>query len=246
MRNDHAFLAEEKDTVEGKENSTSFGRLASTAINFSSAGSVSAPSPALSLDIARMATGSSLETSVKQKAHLPTGKKVLSNREVKKSRLSEPLFGTLRVLVADDNILVRTCLLALLERWKVTFTICDNGRTAWEALQEDKYDLVLIDLQMPFMDGHEVVERLRSSTNNQNRLIPVVAMTASTEVQDYHQIMEAGANDYLNKPLQAEELFRTITRQVKLPEYVQTQLFTDYLDYQALFDLYGMITSTWT
>jgi CheY-like chemotaxis protein/HPt (histidine-containing phosphotransfer) domain-containing protein len=144
-----------------------------------------------------------------------------------------------RILVADDNLLVRTCMMNLLDQWKMNYAICKNGQQAWQLLHQEVFDLVLIDLQMPVMDGHEVVARLRAATDNPNQHIPMIALAGSEDAAAKERMFTAGINAYLTKPFQPGILFQTINNYTAVPDHLQTHLFADMLDPQVLHDLYA-------
>lgn len=157
-----------------------------------------------------------------------------NSNHTKKQVLNRPL----RVLVADDNLLIRTSLLNLFEKWGFDYSICENGESAWNALQQECFDLVLIDLQMPLMDGHEVVACVRANEQFPNQQVPIVAMAGSSDELAKEQMFAAGASSYVNKPLDPHYLFQIITEHTLLPEYQQVSLYTDVLDQEALKELY--------
>jgi CheY-like chemotaxis protein len=158
----------------------------------------------------------------------------LSNLTPKIAASGRPL----KVLVADDNLLIRTSLLNLLEKWEIKYCICDNGQTAWQYLQEEIFDLVLIDLQMPLMDGHEVVACVRADDDGLNQQVPIIAMAGSTDEKSKAQMMIAGASLFVSKPLDPKVLFQIITELNIIPEHQQVRLYTDVIDQQLLRELY--------
>lgn len=149
----------------------------------------------------------------------------------------------LKVLVADDNLLIRTSLLNLLERWELNYCICDNGQAAWQHLQEESFDLVLIDLQMPLMDGHEVVACVRADDDGLNQQVPIVAMAGSTDEKSKKQMMTAGASLFVSKPLDPKVLFQIITELKIIPDHEQASLYTDVIDHEFLREIYDNDTA---
>ena len=143
-----------------------------------------------------------------------------------------------KVLVAHDNLLIRTSLLNLLEKWGLNACVCDNGQTAWQHLQDENFDLVLIDLQMPMMDGHEVVACVRADEDGLNQQVPIVAMAGSTDENCKAQMMAAGASFFVGKPLDPKLLFQLITTLNIIPEHKQAGLYTDVIDQQLLQAIY--------
>jgi CheY-like chemotaxis protein/HPt (histidine-containing phosphotransfer) domain-containing protein len=107
-----------------------------------------------------------------------------------------------RILLAEDNITNQQVALAILRKLGVSTDIVANGREALEALKTLPYDLVLMDMQMPEMDGMEATRRIRDpQTAIPNRSIPIVAITANAMQSDRELCLEAGMNDYIAKPV---------------------------------------------
>ena len=117
----------------------------------------------------------------------------------------------LRILLAEDvpvNQMVATELIASLGH---RVHVVDNGRQAIDALCEDDYDLVLMDCQMPEMDGYNATRIIRSGNSPvRNPGIPVIAMTAHAMAGDKERCLECGMNDYVSKPVQVEQLARAL------------------------------------
>jgi two-component system sensor histidine kinase/response regulator len=118
----------------------------------------------------------------------------------------------LRVLVAEDNAVNQLLAVRLLEKGGHEVVVAATGIAALEALENQSFDLVLMDMQMPEMGGLEatiaVRERERASASGKH--IPIVAMTANAMVGDKEQCLEAGMDAYLSKPLQVAALFAAI------------------------------------
>lgn len=125
-----------------------------------------------------------------------------------------PASERLRVLVAEDDASNQQVLRLMLERRGYRVRIVDNGRQALAALAEASFDLLLLDMQMPDVDGFHVVESLRRSegdTLGSSRL-PVIAVTALAAKCDRKRCMEAGVDVYLSKPFRVRELYAAIDR----------------------------------
>lgn len=119
-----------------------------------------------------------------------------------------------RVLVAEDNPVNQQLTLALLRRAGHSAEAVSNGEEAVEAVSARPYDLVLMDVQMPVMDGLEATRRIRRLSGPATR-IPIVALTANAMQGDAAICLEAGMDDYLSKPINARKLLDTITRFAK-------------------------------
>ncbi len=127
------------------------------------------------------------------------------------TRDDDPSFVGARILIAEDHEINREVALSLLEPLGVTTDVAVNGRKAWNAVQSRHYDLILMDLQMPEMDGLEVTRRIRGLEGNAAR-IPIVAMTAHALSESRLACLEAGMNDFLTKPLDPTLLMATLSR----------------------------------
>ncbi|MBX3604880.1 MAG: response regulator [Piscinibacter sp.] len=115
-----------------------------------------------------------------------------------------------RVLLVEDNPINQELAHDLLSRAGIQLTTADNGRQALEALERGSYDLVLMDCQMPVMDGYEATRTLRQQARWRD--LPVIAMTANAMVGDREKVLAAGMNDHVAKPIKVDELFATLAR----------------------------------
>jgi two-component system sensor histidine kinase/response regulator len=119
---------------------------------------------------------------------------------------------TWRVLVAEDNPVNQKLARRLLERAGHAVDIAVNGEAACKALLRARYDLVLMDVQMPVLDGLEATRRIRAreETERAARRIPIVAITANAMPGDRERCLDAGMDDYLPKPIRSRDLFRVM------------------------------------
>jgi signal transduction histidine kinase/ActR/RegA family two-component response regulator len=121
----------------------------------------------------------------------------------------------LRVLLAEDHPVNRQLATKLLEREGHSVVAAENGREALQALTSGAFDLVLMDVQMPVMNGIEATEALRRSERGSGRHIPVVALTANAMKGDKERYLKCGMDDYLSKPIRRKELVETLQRVVR-------------------------------
>ncbi|MEQ8469760.1 MAG: PAS domain S-box protein [Marinoscillum sp.] len=110
------------------------------------------------------------------------------------------------VLVVEDNKINQQYLTGLLQKWEISYDMANHGGEALEWIKKKRYDLVLMDIRMPVMDGYETTIRIRSSEHNPNRDIPIIALTASALVDEKEKAISAGMNHHLSKPFSPEQL----------------------------------------
>jgi PAS domain S-box-containing protein len=120
--------------------------------------------------------------------------------------------GVKKVLVAEDVELNQYLARHILESWGFEVVIAVNGREALELLMKDSFDCILMDVQMPEMDGMEATQRIRQLPDPVKSAIPIIALTANALKGDSEKYLAVGMNDYLAKPFNEETLFRVIYR----------------------------------
>jgi two-component system sensor histidine kinase/response regulator len=118
------------------------------------------------------------------------------------------------VLLAEDNVVNQKIVARLLERVGHTAVVAGNGREAVAAFHTNHFDLVLMDVQMPEMDGLEASAVIRHSEANTGAHIPIIALTANAFAEDRERCLQAGMDDFLTKPVRAEDLYAAIDRMV--------------------------------
>lgn len=118
--------------------------------------------------------------------------------------------GPLRVLLAEDNRVNQFIVEAMLQDWGLIVDVASNGREAVEMFNKKNYDLILMDIQMPEVDGVEATYLIRASEDKSKAKVPIIALTANTTKQVQRQFMLAGMNDFLVKPFKEESLYRKI------------------------------------
>jgi two-component system sensor histidine kinase/response regulator len=120
----------------------------------------------------------------------------------------------LRLLLAEDNLVNQKLAVRLLEKQGHTVVVAANGREAVEAVQRQAFDLVLMDVQMPEMDGFEATAAIRQLERGTGRHLPILAMTAYAMKGDRERCLESGMDGYVSKPIQPRELSDMIDKLV--------------------------------
>ncbi|MBW7876599.1 MAG: response regulator [Candidatus Cloacimonetes bacterium] len=131
------------------------------------------------------------------------------------SIVTQCTFGK-KVLVVEDNRINQMVARGILNKMGISVDIAQNGFEALDKLQQSHYDLVLLDVQMPGLDGYETVKRIRSLKSPKCRGIPVVAMTAQAMEDDRQKCLEAGMDDYTAKPISMSVLQSIVSRWIHL------------------------------
>lgn len=123
-----------------------------------------------------------------------------------------------KILLVEDNEINQQVAQEILSSAGLVITIANDGQEAIEKALQDKYDTILMDVQMPIMDGYEATRRLRNMCGFEK--IPIIAMTAHAMVGDFKKSLEAGMNDHVTKPINPKELFETLVKWIEPGERV--------------------------
>ena len=137
---------------------------------------------------------------------------------------TSPLSG-MKFLCAEDNAINAEILQMLLETKGASCTICPNGQEivdAFASVKPGDYDMILMDIQMPVMDGLEATRRIRSGENPLGRIIPILAMTANAFLEDMQKSREAGMDEHLSKPVDIAALEQTVKRFRVIPPKINS------------------------
>jgi two-component system, sensor histidine kinase and response regulator len=118
----------------------------------------------------------------------------------------------LRILLAEDNAVNQRVAVMTLEKMGHKVSVAAHGKAALELLATDRFDVVLMDVQMPIMSGDEATASIRDLERGTGRHIPIIAMTAHAMKGDRERLLNAGMDDYLAKPIQSAELLRLLEK----------------------------------
>jgi two-component system sensor histidine kinase/response regulator len=125
---------------------------------------------------------------------------------------SPDVVQSLRILLAEDNVYNQKVAVGMLEMDRHRVTVADNGRLAVEAFAEQTFDLVLMDMQMPEMDGATATKLIRQKQAETGARVPIIAMTAHAMAGDREKCIAVGMDDYISKPVNRTELAAVIAR----------------------------------
>ena len=126
------------------------------------------------------------------------------------------------ILVVDDDAMYTTMLRIILEAEGFTVTTIESGQRALEVLEQNEYDLILLDVMMPDLDGLDLCRRIRATSH-----VPIIFVSVRSDVSDKVLGLRAGADDYLSKPFDADELLArlwSLLRRTSLPALSELQL----------------------
>jgi CheY-like chemotaxis protein len=127
-------------------------------------------------------------------------------------------FGGKKMLLVEDVEINREILLSLLDGMGLSIDCAENGKEALEMIEAapDKYDIVLMDIQMPYMDGLEATRRIRALPGHRSQSLPIIAMTANVFKSDIEECLAAGMNDHLGKPVDIENVLEKLRGYLKI------------------------------
>ena len=150
------------------------------------------------------------------KLNLPLKKcdsKIKAKNEEQSNLVYEPL--GLNILLVEDNKTNQLLAKRRLERWKCTVDIANNGIEGVKKTQQKLYDLILMDIQMPVMDGYEATKIIKNDISERVSKIPVIAMTAYSSIADIKRAKNAGMDNYIFKPFKPVELYSLLKKYSK-------------------------------
>lgn len=148
-----------------------------------------------------------------------------------------------KILIVEDNEINRKYLTGIIGKWGVTYDQAIHGQEALELIALNDYDLILLDIRMPVMNGYELTRILRTSENRLYRDIPIVALTASALIDEREKVLESGMNDHLTKPYTPEQIHEVASRYLPFLKKTErdstaSNVFSDNLDQNYLNEFY--------
>jgi CheY-like chemotaxis protein len=118
-------------------------------------------------------------------------------------------FENVSILVAEDNQINQNLIRHLFKVWGLKYDLVNNGREAINRLRTNKYELILMDIQMPEMDGYTAAREIRSNLKLDT---PIIAMTAHALAGEMEKCLSYGMNEYISKPIREEQLHKLIAQ----------------------------------
>ncbi|NME69525.1 HAMP domain-containing hybrid sensor histidine kinase/response regulator [Flammeovirga aprica] len=115
-----------------------------------------------------------------------------------------------KILLVEDNEVNQMLVLRLLKKWGYVSDLAENGKIALEKFKENDYDLILMDVHMPEMDGYSATQEIRNNFPSPKSNIPIIAMTASALKGEFDRCKQAGMNDYISKPFKKDNLLQKV------------------------------------
>lgn len=124
---------------------------------------------------------------------------------------NHPLLEKIKILIAEDNVVNQLLIRQILTKWNTDFDIASNGQEAIDQLAHKYYDVILLDLQMPILDGVSTAVKVRSLKGKQSK-VPIIALTADAFVETRQNVVDSGFTDFVTKPFKEETLYDTIRK----------------------------------
>ncbi len=164
-----------------------------------------------------------ITTILNQYKHSEPGNNTAANALITRHSMQKPTVKELNILLVEDNAVNQELAVLLLEGQHHKITVAGNGRQALRILENDFFDLILMDIQMPIMDGMETTMQIRRDESKHGGHIPIIAMTAHALKGDRERFIAAGMDDYITKPIIPDVLFRTIKEQISMNSSADSQ-----------------------
>jgi len=164
--------------------------------------------------------------------------KATNTEEVETIDVNERQMSDLKALIAEDNIINRAVAASMLERWGCLVIQAENGIEAVEEIRKGAFDFVLMDCQMPVMDGFEATTAIRNMEAGTGRHTIIIALTANAMEGDRERCLAAGMDGYVSKPIDAKALLTTV---LKLCAQAQSQGIERIMSTEGTIDLEGLL-----
>ena len=159
------------------------------------------------------------------KQHYELSSSVIKDQEVINATQTEQSLVGRRILVVEDNVVNQRVVVSYLHHWGAETVIANNGKEAIELYNNDSFDLLLIDLYMPIMDGFETILKIRSiegfnaiTSNEIKSPVPIIALTASAELSVVNKAIKCGADSCMTKPFNATQLLSKLSELINITQ----------------------------
>lgn len=163
---------------------------------------------------------------------------IVASRPTKK--ITAPLL--LHVLLAEDTPLNQILVKKIFQKWNYNLDVANNGKEAITLLEKNNYDIILMDIQMPEMDGYTAVRTIRAMNDPNKKNIPIIALTAHATNDEANKCLSLGMNAYMVKPFDPNELFNTIINLTAGHTNIKTPALSEGIEQSGnLFDLSYLI-----
>ncbi|HEY7700218.1 MAG TPA: response regulator, partial [Vicinamibacteria bacterium] len=161
------------------------------------------------------------------------GERVVKPEDVQTQGMDRPLLAGVKVLLAEDHPVNRTVVVRLLENLGASVTTASNGREALERWSKERFDILLLDLEMPEVDGLGVAQEIRARERDTTSRLPIVALTAHAREEQRELCFRAGMDGFVTKPFEERELTSTMRAALKLPGGAKPHKALAVLDREA-------------
>lgn len=144
----------------------------------------------------------------------------------------------INILVAEDTPLNQKLMKKIVHKWGYDMTVASNGREAISLIEKNYYDIILMDIQMPEMDGHTASKLIREMKDDRKKNIPIIALTAHASTDEAQKCLGLGMNAYISKPFDSNVLLNTILQLINKTDLEQTtQIYSEITQSNQLYDL---------
>lgn len=157
--------------------------------------------------------------------------------------IGKPSLDGIKILVAEDNSTNRVVIEKFLKKWNAEVAFANNGRKAIEMVQKQDFDIILMDLLMPEMDGYQATQKIRSLDSEKYKTLPIIALSAAALVEVRDRVYNLGMNAYLTKPFDPQDLYLTIVKCLnRTHEFAETQttheiMNKDLVDFSKILEI---------